>query len=180
MVRIGKQEWMKRPLDVGCFRNGDLIPEAESMQDWEKAWLEKKPAWCYFENDVRRGFRYGRLYNQFAVVDARELAPTGWLIPTYQDIENLGQTVDRISREKHLLTISLEEFGFLGLLGGKRIVSCQFYNLHEKGWYWTKTSRDPSSNSTYALELDDYLFLGCSSTGILNGEGLSVLCFRNL
>lgn len=80
-VQIGDQIWMSKNLDIDTFRNGDMIPEAKTKEEWRKAYSEKKPAWCYYNNDTANGNKYGRLYNWFAVTDPRGLAPQGWHIP---------------------------------------------------------------------------------------------------
>ena len=81
-VKIGNQEWMTNNLNVSTFRNGDAIPEAQTSEAWEKAREERKPAWCYYDNDPANGAKYGKLYNWFAVNDSRGLAPAGYHIPT--------------------------------------------------------------------------------------------------
>ncbi len=81
-VKIGKQVWMIKNLDVDTFRNGDAIPEAKTDEEWVRAGEESKPAWCYYENDPKNGKKYGKLYNWYAVVDPRGLAPKGWHIPS--------------------------------------------------------------------------------------------------
>jgi uncharacterized protein (TIGR02145 family) len=73
---------MTENLNVATFRNGDPIPEAKTKEEWEKAGQEGKPAWCYYENDPKNGAKYGKLYNWYAVIDPRGLAPTGWHVPT--------------------------------------------------------------------------------------------------
>lgn len=50
LVIIGKQVWMDRDLDVSTFRNGNLIPEARTIDEWQKAGDNRQPAWCYYEN----------------------------------------------------------------------------------------------------------------------------------
>ena len=93
-VVIGSQEWMAENLNVERFRNGDLIPQAKSAEEWWKAGVNKQPAWCYYNNEVKNGTVYGKLYNWFAVVDPRGLAPIGWHIPSFHEwqivIEFLG------------------------------------------------------------------------------------------
>ena len=84
-VVIGVQEWMLENLNVEHFRNGDLIPEAKTNDEWIKAGDEQSPAWCYYNNDPKNGEKYGRLYNWYAVNDFRGLAPNGWHIPSYKD-----------------------------------------------------------------------------------------------
>lgn len=82
---IGNQVWMMKNLDVDKFRNGTKIPQARTREEWVKAGLMKKPAWCYMYNDPVIGMKMGKLYNWYAVNDKRGLAPKGWSIPTVED-----------------------------------------------------------------------------------------------
>lgn len=59
-VKIGKQKWAKRNLDVSVFRNGDPIPQAKTKEEWKIAGEQGKPAWCYYDNDPENGKKYGR------------------------------------------------------------------------------------------------------------------------
>ena len=81
-VKIGTQTWSTKNLDVSIFRNGDTIPEAKTNDEWKKAGDEKRPAWCYYNNDPSKGKKYGKLYNWYAVNDPVGLAPKGWHIPS--------------------------------------------------------------------------------------------------
>jgi|JI6StandDraft_1071083.scaffolds.fasta_scaffold63161_3 uncharacterized protein (TIGR02145 family) len=81
-ITIGNQIWSTKNLDVSNFRNGDIIPEAKTDEEWAKFGQEHQPAWCYYDNDPENGKMYGKLYNWYAVNDARGLAPQGWHIPT--------------------------------------------------------------------------------------------------
>lgn len=93
-VKIGNQEWMAENLDVAQFRNGDAILEANSFEAWEKACIEGKPAWCYYNNDPVKYKRMGKLYNFWAVADKRNIAPEGWHVPSDAEwlklADNLG------------------------------------------------------------------------------------------
>jgi len=80
-VKIGKQIWMSKNLDVSTFRNGDVIPEAKTIDELIKLSETEQPAWCYYEFDENNGKKYGKLYNGYAVSDPRGLAPSGWHIP---------------------------------------------------------------------------------------------------
>ena len=84
-VTIGNQVWMDKNLNTDIFRNGDVIPQAETKQKWVDALNNKQPAWCYYENDSDNGEKYGKLYNWWAVNDSRGLAPSGWHIPTHDE-----------------------------------------------------------------------------------------------
>src|SRR6188508_2434374 len=81
-IKIGQQVWMGQNLNADSFRNGETIMEAKSAEEWIKAGNEGKPAWCYYENSIENGRKYGKLYNWFAINDPRRLAPKGWHIPT--------------------------------------------------------------------------------------------------
>ena len=84
-VTIGTQVWTTKNLDVSTFRNGDAIPQAKTDEEWEVAGNNKQAAWCYYDNDPANGTKYGKLYNWYAVVDTRGLAPAGWHIPTDEE-----------------------------------------------------------------------------------------------
>ena len=51
----------------------------------EQAGADKKPAWCYYENNPATGAIHGKMYNGFAMMDPRGLAPDGYRIATDAD-----------------------------------------------------------------------------------------------
>jgi len=93
-VKIGTQEWTAENLSVDRFRNGDRIPEVKTSAEWEKAGKNKQAAWCYYDNDKTNEKKFGKLYNYYAVIDPRGLAPEGWHLPSMKEwtvlIEFLG------------------------------------------------------------------------------------------
>ncbi len=88
-IKIGNQIWTASNLNVSTFRNGDSIPEAKTIEEWETANQKKTPAWCYYNNDPTNGSIYGKLYNGFAVSDPRGLAPVDYHVPTKAEWEIL-------------------------------------------------------------------------------------------
>lgn len=104
-IVIGKQVWMSKNLNVDRFQNGDLIPEAKTREQWEIASKELKPAWCYFDNNPDNGEKYGRLYNYYAIIDPRGLAPKGWRIADDEDWKSLEREIGLTENQ-----IDLEEF----------------------------------------------------------------------
>ena len=83
-VRVGKQIWMNENLDIKNFNNGDAIIQAQCEEEWEKAFLNKTPAWCYCE-DGDGNLTKDVLYNYYALKDSRGLAPAGYRIATLSD-----------------------------------------------------------------------------------------------
>jgi uncharacterized protein (TIGR02145 family) len=94
-VKIGDQVWMAENLNVSTFNNGDPIPHAKTNEEWIRAGENKQPAWCYYNNDPIKGNKYGKLYNWYAVSDARGLAPVGYHLPTRVELETLEDFLGR-------------------------------------------------------------------------------------
>ena len=51
---------MKEILNEDTFLNGDPIPEAKTIDEWLKAGEAGKPSWCYYENTLADGEKYGK------------------------------------------------------------------------------------------------------------------------
>jgi len=68
---------MKENLKVSRYRNA--IPTNLSNSAWQAA---NTGAHAIYNNDAANNTTYGKLYNWYAVVDSRNLYPTGWHVPT--------------------------------------------------------------------------------------------------
>jgi uncharacterized protein (TIGR02145 family) len=162
-VRIGEDIWMKKNLDVDCFRNGDLIPNIESAEEWEAAAVNGQPAWCYYYNSSDYGEKYGKLYNWFAVNDPRGLAPEGFHIPTDSEWTTLTSYFGRERRYAGEKTIEIgiiywdvpnkgvtNESDFSALLGGYRYIDGSFTNFRGTTLFWSATENS-NYNAWYRL-----------------------------
>jgi len=89
--------WTLRNLDVAKFSNGVLIVQAKTDDEWAKAAADKTPAWCFYKNDPANGKKYGRIYNWYAVNDARGLAPKGWHVASDEEWSKLIESLGGIS-----------------------------------------------------------------------------------
>ena len=85
IVEIGIYKISQENLSVKKYRNGDEIPQATLLSDWVLADTNEEGRWCYYENYNGNGITYGLLYNKWAVIDPRGLAPIGHRIPTIAD-----------------------------------------------------------------------------------------------
>ena len=103
-VKIGDQVWMAENLDVEYFKNGDLITQAKTKEEWYEASKNEQPAWCYYDNDPSIGKKCGKLYNWYAVNDSRGLAPKGFHIPSDDDLlailYHFGSDCDAVTKMK--------------------------------------------------------------------------------
>lgn len=86
---IGNQVWTAGNLNVSHFRNGDPIMQVSSNYEWFLAGRDSIPAWRYYNDDPSLGEKFGKLYNAFALADARGLAPEGWRVPNDEDWNQL-------------------------------------------------------------------------------------------
>ncbi|MCX7745212.1 MAG: fibrobacter succinogenes major paralogous domain-containing protein [Flavobacteriales bacterium] len=148
VVRIGNQIWITRNLEVSKFLNGDPIPEARTDEEWKRMGEERKPAWCYYNNDTAMGRLYGKLYNWYAVNDPRGLVPSGWRIPSMADWEKLikqlgGLDIAGLKLKSdsgwHSNGIGDNSSGFNALPGGYRSGEGIFYDFKRNGYWWATT-----------------------------------------
>jgi uncharacterized protein (TIGR02145 family) len=184
-ITIGTQKWMTVNLDIETYRNGDIIPQVTDPAIWVAL---KTGAWCYYNNDVANGAKYGKLYNWYAVNDSRGLAPQGWHIPSEVEWVTLNTFLggDSVAggKLKEVGTLNwrspntkaTNETGFLALPGGWRIDG-KFDWVGGMGVWWSTTSHPNSSNAWMrALRYDDVTL----SRG--NGskyDGNSVRCLKD-
>jgi uncharacterized protein (TIGR02145 family) len=148
-VRIGNQEWQTKNLNVGRFRNGDMIPQAITNEEWESAGKTGKPVWCYYDNDTENGRIYGKLYNWHAVNDARGLAPKGWHVATDEDWTTLTAYLGGKSVAGGIMKVtgtaywqspntgSNNESGFSAFPGGYRSFYGSFDNISSHAFFWS-------------------------------------------
>ena len=186
--KIGEQEWMTENLNMDHFQNGDIIQEAKTDSEWEKAGEKREPAWCYYDNNSSNGEKYGKLYNFYAVNDPRGLAPNGWHIPS--DAEwtlltdylsangNEGKEGDALksksgwSRDGN----GTDAYGWLGLPGGNRSYYGGFDDIGSSGNWWSSSQANADDAWYRYLHLND---------GAVNRNydgkhvGFSVRCLRD-
>lgn len=90
-VTINGKEWTAENLNTSKFNNGDLIKQVRTAKEWNDAFAAKEPVWMYFENNPSNGNKYGRIYNYYAIIDPRGLAPVGFHIPSKNELIELAK-----------------------------------------------------------------------------------------
>jgi uncharacterized protein (TIGR02145 family) len=184
-VAIGTQVWMTKNLDVSKFRNGDPIPEAKTEEEWRAYNGAREPAWCYYNNDPKNGKKFGKLYNWYAVNDARGLAPAGWHIPSDDEWTILTDYFGGESVASYKMKSKsgwenngngTNSSGFSGLPGGYRNIDGAFNYIGRLGYWWSSTESDAD------IAWDRVLLYGNGDVNrgsSLKGRGLSVRCLRD-
>jgi len=89
IVEVGIYDISTENLAVKRYRNGEEIPEARTRTEWDDANTAQQGAWCYYDNSLGNSVTYGILYNKWAVLDSRKLAPVGFRIPTTTEWANI-------------------------------------------------------------------------------------------
>lgn len=183
LTTICNQTWMIRNLDVTHYRNGDSIPEVRDSLEWSKL---KSGAWCYYNNDTSNGKIYGKLYNFYAIIDPRGLAPEGWHIHTdkeWIELETcLFKKQGKILKESgnsHWAdpNNSTNEYGFSALPGGYRSCDGFFEAINTDCFLWSSSPVD-SFSGTYRRIYNRYD--DCYRESAWNGHGFSVRCVMDL
>ena len=182
-VKIGTQTWSTKNLDVSKFRNGEAIPFAKTDAEWNSAGENMKPAWCYYENKTANGTKYGKLYNWYAVNDARGLAPTGYHIPSEEEWMTLSDNLGNEAGTKMKSTTGWNNpgngtntSGFAGLPGGFRNYNGSFFDIGTFGGWWS--SSEGSTDSAWYRNLSSY-YGSVFSYSNYKRNGLSVRCLRD-
>ncbi|MEX0813078.1 MAG: fibrobacter succinogenes major paralogous domain-containing protein [Chitinophagales bacterium] len=179
-VEIGDQIWMSKNLNVDKFRNGDPIPHAKNIEEWLEYGENKGPAWCYFNNDKSNSSIHGKLYNYYAVVDPRGLAPEGWRIPSYYDWSGLAHYYGGWDKAKHRITG--ENSKFKAYYSGRRVNVLGTEGFLEKGGapsaaYWWVSPPTPDSRAAHVL-LSNSFFRYDADRSVKAYYGNSVRCIR--
>ena len=92
-VQIGDQLWMAENLKVTHYNNGDEIPTEYTNEEWVELITG---AYAIYNNDSLNLYKYGNLYNWYAVDDIRGLCPEGWHVPTDDEWTELEIFVNTI------------------------------------------------------------------------------------
>ena len=156
VVELGIYSISSSNLAVKRYKNGDAIPEATSQTAWADADTNQEGRWCYYANYNGNGVTYGLLYNKWAVLDARGLAPIGHRIPTateYSQIIGIAGTLSSPYKSQFLWDNPGNDLnGFSALPGGYRnstiSTALGFTNLTTEARFWAS---DTSSNSYFRV-----------------------------
>ena len=181
LVAIGDQCWFAENLRNEHYANGEAIPGDLSDGEWSST---TNGAQAIYANDASNLTDYGRLYNWFAVDDARGLCPSGWHVPTDQEyttlIDGLGGTSVaggkmKSSPEDSPAWNGTNTSGFSGLAGGYRYDNGGFNGGGNFGYFWSASaygalawSRRLSGGNT-----------GADRYNNLQRSGFSVRCVRD-
>lgn len=175
-IKIGSQVWMVENLKTTRYRNGDPITNYTNMQNLWASYSQG--AYCIYQNNQSYASTYGYLYNWYAAVDNRDIAPAGWHVPTDQDWTTLETYLGgtSVAGGKMKLNPGTNESGFSALYGGWCTGDLGAYqDIFNVAIWWSSTY-----NSTYfshwdVTTTDTFLYTNNSN----QHSGYSIRCIHD-
>ena len=156
VIKINNQIWASENLKLDSFADGEQILKVKTMQEWIDVCNSKKACCCAYDFKDSNVSKYGLLYNEYVVTNAKKIAPEGFRIPTKNDwdilIEGLGGLYDcmpKIKSTKGWLKVGLDamngnnESGFNATPGGDLFIGTQFRDEKYGVTWWTEDGYQP-------------------------------------
>lgn len=184
-VKVKDQVWDGCNLEVENYRNNDPLIYCETKEDWKKAGEDQAGAWCYYDFNPMNGPVYGKLYNWYAVMDHRGLAPVGWHIPGDDEWNLLQTNIGNVNAGGKLKDTTLwdppnegatNEVEFGALPGGSCNEDGIFYSIGHTAYFWTTTAL--GMNQAYA-KLLSFSKKTIGFRGSLKNCGYSIRCVKD-
>jgi len=181
IVKIGDQYWFARNLNTAYYRNGDEILHVHGNPHWYE-WDNLVGKWSYLNNgNGDNNLYFGRLYNWYAISDARGLCPSGWHIPTITDWNTLEAYVGEEAGKK-LKASSADNpswdgtnaFYFSALPGGIRWIGGSFSSWGTTYFWSSDVSGEVIPTRQLSSWNDSFIHLTNQKS-----EGLSVRCIKD-
>lgn len=179
VVRIGTQLWTTANLRVTKFNDGSGIPNVTGYSTWVGL---TTPGYCWYNNN--EAVSNGALYNWYAV-NAGNLCPAGWHVPSAADWSVLGEYAggNSVAGEKLKATTGwpgegngTDEFGFRAIPNGNRYaLDGVFYNGLFYGYWWSSdASGDINAMAVSMSDSDTW----APPAGYPVKNGFSVRCVK--
>jgi len=194
VVIIGSQIWMAENLKTTSYRTGEGVSNVTINASWMAT---NFGAWCVYDNLTNNGTQFGKLYNWYAAIDARNVAPTSWHVPTDAEWVLLatylgGESIAGGKLKQNGIvnwispnTNATNETGFSAIAGGIRSYYSgpvlgygAFSSLMVSGYWWSTTQTN--TTSAWARTISN-------NGGSINGygvynkmDGYSIRCISDI
>ncbi len=182
---------MAENLKVTHYNNSDIIENV--TDDWTWSGLTTGAYSIY--NNGGYGYlpEYGALYNWYVVEDSRNVCPSGWHVPSYDEwntlsehlgVDDAGNKMREAGTEhwpepQNPNVIATNESGFTGLPGGVRVnYDGSFTSSGSGGYWWTTTPHGTGGyykSASLRWDLSELSF----GSQFEKENGLSIRCIRN-
>jgi uncharacterized protein (TIGR02145 family) len=138
-VKIGRQTWMLKNLNVTIMSNGTPIRQAKNVNEWKKAFDKKEPVWCF------KGFKEsGEVFYNWFAVKSNTLAPKGYRLPITKDWTDLASILNsKYSKIQKMSDEQYEEITEISSSVARALVSNQGWMDADKSFNSSKFSALP-------------------------------------
>ena len=197
-VQIGEQCWLAENLRNELYQNGDSIQANLSDEEWGNTDIGGVGATTVFGepsflceefspdgdgcDEAWSLMAYGRLYNWYALNDARGLCPSGWHVPSDEEWTSLTDQFGGLSNAgDDLKSVSgwynngngSNEFGFSALPGGLRNGgNGSFQYAGSKAFFWSATETIDREINYWSNSIE-------RQTSKDLKKGMSIRCIKN-
>ena len=156
-MMIGGQTWMAENMRTMRYFNGDLIGTTSSSDLDLTSESTAEYQWA-FDGNESNVLTYGRLYTWNVIMDARNISPAGWHIPSDADWQvlanSLGGEGNAGEKLKEMGLVhwqspnagATDESGFGALPSGYRGMTGTFAELHQYSPWWSSTEVSPTES----------------------------------
>lgn len=162
MITLIDQVWLDEDLRTTKYNDGTPIPNITDKSEWSNL---NTPGYCWYNNDIYYKYTNGALYNWHAI-NTEKLCPTGWHVPTKDEIEtlitNFSGTLLAGGKLKETTTTHWQtpnegasnSTNFTALGGGIREIDGSFKSMFSIGEFWTSTMNNDIFANVMGLRYD--------------------------
>lgn len=181
-VPVGVYEVSDSNISVKKYANGDPITEAQDLADWNAATTAGEGCFAYYDNYIGNEVTYGILYNKYAVIDPRGLAPVGFSIPSDADWAQIISASGPYANEYKSTTLWASPTGTnanglnIKPAGIREAGATDFSELTTKTRFWTSSAI--ASGAASYVEFDNTNTIPTTTTATVN-QGYSVRVIKD-
>jgi uncharacterized protein (TIGR02145 family) len=183
-IEISNQTWMAENLKVSKFNDGTVISEIQLPYIFNNL---GESHWCYYDDNPVNENPYGKLYNSIVVSNTKNICPTGWRVPTNQDILELNSSISPYNNVGVLKSTgynfwnspnpcATNETGFSAIGSGERGIIYEGYKT--EFIFWTKENSCASVSTGIEPYPSIWIVQGGSPSS-LQDKGYSIRCIKD-
>ena len=182
IITIGTQTWMRENLKTTHYRNSNSIPNITNSEAWIATTTGAR---CYYNNDsTQYDSIYGALYNHYVIESADSICPSGWHVPTSNQLTVLSNYLSPNAgskmKETGILhwnspnTDATNSSHWTGLGGGYRnYYEGIFWGKKNTGNFWVENNTNKNFTINYdSSDLGEIPFF-------YQNYGYSIRCLKN-
>ena len=184
-ITLGTQVWMVENLKTTHYRDGTPIPEIPDNAAWV---ADTYGAYCFYDNNPANKAAYGLLYNCFAVRNTHNIAPEGWHVPNYSELNTLFEYVGGYGiaggrlkeagfvhwQDPNTGADNSAEFTAVGA-GWRQTLTGNFYGIQQKSYFWANSL----SYIAFVLSYDSESYFVSTGSSNVAPYGYSVRCVKD-